>query len=569
MSAGGRGAKLARVMSLRLLPPALVVAFAIAVAPASAETFCAPAPCADGVPKATIEAAVAAADDRAGPDVVSIKAGSFMLDRGRYGMGLAVGAADTEIHGAGRDATILTTAALESDFGGSRTLISGYMSRIADLTLRLPSAVTPGHNASIAGLDVYDGVVERVRVDAAGAQIGPGANDGEAQGMLVRHGSIHDIVIDLPRDADTSGLRLGGINANVDVDGADVTANWAVDSSPQTDSPAPIATMTARRMHIRGGKGALNVSDGRFELTDAIIETTGNRAAASVYSGRSPVPATLIMDRVTLLGPGTAGSVALSNGGHDPETTTTLRARHVLAAGFGTSLELSRGGGRLVSSVDFSALPPTVREDEHDGVVETSFTSVRSGARAAIDIGGEPLLGSFPSLDLAGAPRLHDGDGDGIAQIDAGAEEYQGGPPQRDPATGPGFPSPSPSPAPRPTPRDTAAPRISALRASAKRRVLTVRYTLDEAATVKLVVERKTTGRRSGSTCVKASSAKRGAKPCTRWVPVQTITRKQPAGTQSVASKALRRGAHRVLVTATDAAGNRGRPKSAAAQARR
>lgn len=79
------------------------------------------------------------------------------------------------------------------------------------------------------------------------------------------------------------------------------------------------------------------------------------------------------------------------------------------------------------------------------------------------------------------------------------------------------------------------------------------------------MIPRATTGRRSGKTCVKDTARLRRAKTkrCTRYVTAGTLRRASSSGRNTVAfsgrigKRALTKGAYRVSVTATDAAGNR------------
>jgi len=85
------------------------------------------------------------------------------------------------------------------------------------------------------------------------------------------------------------------------------------------------------------------------------------------------------------------------------------------------------------------------------------------------------------------------------------------------------------------------------------------------------VLVRKT-GRRKGRACVAPTRANRKAKACVRYVAAGGATRL--SGTLSglvtrrvsgrVKSKALKAGAYRLELTATDSAGNRSRPASVA-----
>jgi hypothetical protein len=136
------------------------------------------------------------ADTHAGPDTVAIQPGVYETPMGPCG-GLYVEEEDTHVRGAGIGQTVLTFPALEPTDGFTRRVICGHM-QLSDVTLRLPSDVTtPPNNSSVEGLDLYSGVVERVKVDAVGAMFGAGDNDGRAEAMLLRHGAAHDIEVDL------------------------------------------------------------------------------------------------------------------------------------------------------------------------------------------------------------------------------------------------------------------------------------------------------------------------------------------------------------------------------------
>jgi hypothetical protein len=58
----------------------------------------------------------------------------------------------------------------------------------------------------------------------------------------------------------------------------------------------------------------------------------------------------------------------------------------------------------------------------------------------------------------------------------------------------------------------------------------TIRYTLSHPATVTILVQRVTSGRRSGTRCVKATKKLKRKKPCTRYVKVSTLTRVHETG---------------------------------------
>jgi hypothetical protein len=91
-----------------------------------------------------------------------------------------------------------------------------------------------------------------------------------------------------------------------------------------------------------------------------------------------------------------------------------------------------------------------------------------------------------------------------------------------------------------------------------------VTYRLSEPASARFTVQRARPGRRSGKRCAKPRRSNRGGKRCTRWVRVRgSFTHAGQAGSNSfrftgrVGGRKLRLGRHRLVLVATDAAGNR------------
>ena len=105
---------------------------------------------------------------------------------------------------------------------------------------------------------------------------------------------------------------------------------------------------------------------------------------------------------------------------------------------------------------------------------------------------------------------------------------------------------------------------------SQRSRGATVRYTLSEAARVRLSVERRTIGRRVGRRCVKTTRRNRSRRRCIRFVTVRgSFTHAGAAGPNRfrfsgrVRRRALRRGRYRLVARAVDPAGNRSRVRRA------
>ncbi len=88
----------------------------------------------------------------------------------------------------------------------------------------------------------------------------------------------------------------------------------------------------------------------------------------------------------------------------------------------------------------------------------------------------------------------------------------------------------------------------------------TFKYTLSEAATVKIVVTERFPGRRHGRRCVAPTRRLRNARRCTRIIVKGTLTRTSAAGANTVAfsgrigSKPLRPGRYQATLTATNSA---------------
>ncbi len=119
---------------------------------------------------------------------------------------------------------------------------------------------------------------------------------------------------------------------------------------------------------------------------------------------------------------------------------------------------------------------------------------------------------------------------------------------------------------------DTMRPVIGGFRISARSRF---RFRLSEAARVRIGIERALAGRRKGRRCVAPGKSRRGARRCTRWREVAALRRQGQAGPNSirlsrkVRKRTLRAGPYRAVATATDAVGNRSRPRRARVSATR
>jgi len=130
------------------------------------------------------------------------------------------------------------------------------------------------------------------------------------------------------------------------------------------------------------------------------------------------------------------------------------------------------------------------------------------------------------------------------------------------PATAAGPAPPGPPAGPAPLTPDKTAPKITNLKVTtARKRRITIRFKVSEAARITLKVQREVRGTRRGTRCVKR---RRTGKRCTRLITVGTVTRTvKKAGTVTVVlrgkvgKKRLAVSKHRVTLQARDTAGNR------------
>jgi hypothetical protein len=117
--------------------------------------------------------------------------------------------------------------------------------------------------------------------------------------------------------------------------------------------------------------------------------------------------------------------------------------------------------------------------------------------------------------------------------------------------------------------KDTHRPVVSKVKLTRKRfavsgrkRGTTLSFSLSEAATVRIAIQRPHSGRRKGGKCATPTKKLRKARKCTRYVTLGTLTRAGRPETNRFAfagrlkGRALARGSYRFSITATDAAGN-------------
>ena len=224
--------------------------------------------------------------------------------------------------------------------------------------------------------------------------------------------------------------------------------------------------------------------------------------------------------------------------------------------------------GSSAASGNFSSPPSDlfVNAPGGDYRLKPGSPAYDRGSTRALEPGESPL-------DLARAARVASARGVCAPRRDQGAYETQTGVC----AAGP----PEVARQDVPAPRDAIAPAITgaslsrkvfrvgsgstALLARVRRRAragTTLRFTLSEAAQVRIAVERRLRGRRVGRSCRPATRRLRKRRACARYKRAGALTRNLAAGRASVpfsgriGRRALRAGRYRFAITAKDAAGN-------------
>jgi hypothetical protein len=341
------------------------------------------------------------------------------------------------------------------------------------------------------------------------------------------------------------------------------------------------------------GAGLVADSGGRMAVAHSRVTSHGPAIRILAQGIYTPSTVTATDSAFASIGNGTDLTAAAVEGNQQALAQLTLRRSTLLAYGSdvasAVSLESSGAGGQASAVAEDSvirATDPSLPDDaDVRAVGEAGGTAAFSATRTAFsdtkltgaasatapndagNVAGDPLLvdesaadltlrpgspaidrGSdaglaVGALDLAGAARSSDGNGDCTPAPDLGAYER--------PAVTPCTP-PTADPPPTGTPptggaADTRPPLLANLRLSTARvrRATTLRWTLDEAATVRILVQRRASGRWVTRRVISVSSKAGGSR---LRIPRRTRTGR------------LTLGRYRLRVVARDAAGNRSSP---------
>lgn len=559
---------------LRAVAPTLAAAAALtALTPtASAAQYCVSDPAcvsAGGVAKADFTQALAAAAASAEADSVRLGAGIYT---GNY-----VYTADSPltIKGAGRTATYLRGAAI------------GAPNYLRILRLAAPaSAPTAVSDLSIElsgsggrGLELTNKATA-ARVDVVGAATHSFGLLTDGQGPVAEHLSV-----DVSGEGNL-GVRLDAENGVLRDATFDV-ANGVV----QGGGKGGTASTTMQRVRIVPGAVGIDVTGGTLRAHSVLVDA---RAAAKVHGIRIHADQAysermLLARHLTVVGsPGDPDARGLHVESKDSSRTSSFDITDSVIAGFSTAIELH--------AINYGWAKGVMRNSFHGPFVHSKVPNGQGGLTVSspvqvfgslgftdpahgdftllassplVDAGGSYVIPSLDApLDLLGATRVTDGDGDGAARPDLGAFERPAA--AAAPAPAATNSDAAVSPAADPTPKeeagaqqpvvvsappaqgDTTAPQISKLRVTTtgrgRSRKQTIRLRLTESSTVRF-----TLARRSGKRWIEVPGA--------LTLSASTGGDAKLAVPQKFGGKRLKRAVYRLTAVARDAAGNTGTPQ--------
>jgi hypothetical protein len=303
--------------------------------------------------------------------------------------------------------------------------------------------------------------------------------------------------------------------------------------------------------------------DGRALMGAGDVATSGD--GKNVYLVAQSSGSVVIFDRDLATGaltqkPGAAGCISTDGTGGLCQTGTALLGPRGLAA-----------------SSDGASLYATVLSSNAVGIFDrdpaTGALTQKTGAAGCISedgSGGSCQDGT--ALDQPGKVTASpDSKNVYVASLVSSAVAIfdRATPPPPPPA-----PAPPPPPPPAPPARDTVPPNVAGFAVSPNRFPVrgrsSFRFRLSERAAARVLIERALAGRRVGRRCVAPTRKLRKRARCTRLTRVGTLTyRNRPPGANRIpfsgriGRRALAGGSYRATITATDAAGNRSRPRRA------
>ncbi|MEN0013209.1 MAG: hypothetical protein AAGC46_07585 [Solirubrobacteraceae bacterium] len=397
-----------------------------------------------------------------------------------------------------------------------------YVRNLLTGTTTLASRAT-GAGGTISAAGGYAGVVSgdgtKVGFTSVGGDLAPGDTNADSDAF----------VRDLTTTTTTLVSRAGGADGSVGVGGGSSIVDLSADGSK--------ALFSSRAGNLGDGPTNAELS---FHVRDLATATT--TWASRTATGANPT--------------GDAANGSISSDG-----------THVAFASSATN--------QLAVDANGSSADAYVRDLSAGTTARVSLADGAAGAQAAREVSGVSLSGDGRCVVFSTSSTGLVAGGYASTDFTHVYERAVGGdcpvvPPAAPAAPGPDVPAGSGAAAGGR--KDTLAPTLSKLALTRKafavkgrKKGTTVRVRVSEAVSLNLAVATLTRGARKGKGCVTPAKAPKRAKACMlagRPNSVKTVA--APAGTTTipfdgkVGRKTLKRGAYRFVLTATDAAGNRG-----------
>ena len=560
----GLAGALGAIAALALAPAAGATTFFVDDGAASTNTACTQAaPC-----NTVTKAVTASAADSATPHTINVAAGlynepSFLFFNNANHTGL-------RLLGAGSGSDPAADTIIRRTSGPGLVLGASSPPQQTNMTASGIRVEADSNTVNAAGSTVTDAAFVGVTPTSSGTMLGLRAptqrvervtvrGSPESSGIFMDFSTPSTTDVDWTiRDVDVVSGDRGGIEQRGDATGRLLLqrARVQVPSSDFSRSVRTQGPMTVDSSLILGGAvaGVEAVTSEQVLLRNVTVDAgvpgsadqPVNGFPASVDGGSVRVQSSILLEQAT----GAGARCEVSN----------VRAKN----GAGAQCPVGSQGNISSTPAQLFAAPGT------DWRLLANAPAVDAGTTAGLAAGES-------ALDLARAPRIFDGNGDGIARRDQGAFESQTVAPPP-PGGGTGGPAAAPDlvrplvTSARFSPRRFRVGRRSTRLISGRRtpRGSRLRWRLSEAADVRIRVERGLRGRRSRGRCRRPTRALRRKPRCTRFRRVRTLQRNNlKAGLVSMRftgrfrGRALRPGPYRAVIVAFDEAGNRSLVKRA------
>jgi hypothetical protein len=430
------------VKQLAVFLTAMSLTFALVSAGAGAATICvsvvAPS-CSSNQPG--LQAALDAAEATTERDRVVVGAGTFdgpfLYAAGANGGGIdLVGQGSQTILTDSTNAPVngITVVDLRADGAGNSANVS-------DLSVHLPPNATAGNPGNI-GIDAA-GTVQRVEVSGSATE--PGGN--KQAGVLLQAGeTLSSSEIHLPATP-PCGSFGGGVA--VESSGPAPATISDVEIVAPVGIEAEGAKAIVSRSNITSQVNGIDVCTSQVVAEDSLFRFTGG-IGISVNTGRcGATPASFSGRQLTIVGPGVATGIGVevSATNQAPGIPRSAEIDHSIIRSVATAFRTrtqdpasTATATTSVSASDFEAarvttttggggaasfLQPQANIDADPLFADplTSDFSLLPGSPAIDASFSPPLAAGESATDLAGNPRITDGDGDGVAERDMGALE--------------------------------------------------------------------------------------------------------------------------------------------------